>query len=105
MEMVNVGEFQTPTDSKVIKKVPILTNQLISTIFSVGVNSEIPAHLHSEFDEIHYIIDGSGKVTVGKESKSVSKGMLLLIPKSKTHYFSTKDEKLTILSFSLVSKG
>jgi mannose-6-phosphate isomerase-like protein (cupin superfamily) len=102
MEIIQISSVKDFTESKIVKKVPILTEQLMATILLIPPNSKAPAHAHSETDEIHYIIKGNGSITVGKNSKNVNEGMLILVPKTESHYFSTSDMNMIILSQSPV---
>ena len=105
MEFINVNNSMDHQNSKVIKKVPILTDQLMSTLLHIDSDTEIPAHSHTNFDEIHYIIRGNGEITIDKEQMSISAGMLILVPKTKPHYYSTVKDKLLVLTISLVQDG
>ena len=102
MEIIQISSIKEFKESKIVKKVPILTEQLMATILLIPPGSKAPAHAHSESDEIHYIIKGTGKITVGKNSETVNEGMLILVPKTESHYFSTSDENLIVLSNSPV---
>jgi mannose-6-phosphate isomerase-like protein (cupin superfamily) len=74
----------------------------MATILSIGPNTIIPAHIHSESDEILYIVKGNGKITVGSKSITIKEGMLILVPKTESHYFSTSKESMIVLSNSPV---
>jgi mannose-6-phosphate isomerase-like protein (cupin superfamily) len=87
---------------KVVKKVPILTDQLMATVLLIPPNMKIPAHVHSESDEIHYIVSGSGKISIGKQNRAIKEGMLILVPKAKSHYFITEKKPMVVLSNSPV---
>lgn len=102
MELINIEDIKELRNSKVIKKVPILTDQLMATILSIPPNTKIPSHIHTGSDEIHYVIKGEGKITIGKKSKTIKEGMLILVPKTESHYFSTLYEQLIVLSNSPV---
>ena len=102
MEIIQIENIKDFKDSKIVKKVPILTEQLMATILLIPPNSKAPAHTHSESDEIHYIIKGNGKITVGESTEKVNEGMLILVPKTESHFFSTSDDNLTVLSNSPV---
>ena len=102
MEFINVKNSLAHQNSKVIKKVPILTDQLMSTLLYIDSDTETPAHSHTNFDEIHYIIQGNGEITIGEEHRSISAGMLILVPKTKPHYYSTVKDKLLVLTTGLV---
>ncbi|UCF07258.1 MAG: cupin domain-containing protein [Thermoplasmata archaeon] len=102
MEMIDIKDIEKGSDSKPVKKVPILTDQLMATILTIGPNTKIPAHIHPDSDEIHYIVKGTGKITVGNKSITIKEGMLILVPKTESHYFSTSNEQMIVLSNSPV---
>lgn len=102
MELVSINDIQSFQESKVIKKIPIISDQLMSTLLFIGANTNTPKHNHIDFDEIHYIIQGAGEVTIDGESSSVNEGMMILVPKAKPHNFKTEDKQMTVLSFNLV---
>jgi mannose-6-phosphate isomerase-like protein (cupin superfamily) len=102
MEIIHINNIKDFKESKIVKKVPILTEQLMATILLIPPGSKAPAHAHSETDEIHYVIEGTGKITVGTNSENVNEGMLILVPKTESHYFSTSNANLIILSQSPV---
>lgn len=101
MELVDINDVDDLRYSNIVKKVPILTDQLIVTILSIDIGTELPAHSHTDTDELHYIIKGSGKITVDGESRSIKEGILTLVPKAKTHYFTTFREQLIVMSISI----
>jgi mannose-6-phosphate isomerase-like protein (cupin superfamily) len=102
MEIIDIDGDNKFKELKTIKKVPILTDQMMATLLLIPPNTEVPAHSHIESDEIHYIISGSGRITIGSQSEKVQKGMLILVQKAEFHYFSTLKDPLIILSNSPV---
>jgi len=103
MDLIDINKYRKFKDSKIMKKVPILTDQLMATMLIIGPQTNIPAHNHLNIDEVHYIIRGSGRIKVGKESKPVKKGMMILIPKGKSHCYSTSKDKLMVISIRPVA--
>ncbi len=101
-QSVDIFDLKKSLGFKVVKKVPILTDQLIATILMIPPNTIIPAHIHSESDEIHYIVSGSGKISIGKQNRTIKEGMLILVPKTKPHYFSTGNKPMVVLANSPV---
>ncbi|UCE36154.1 MAG: cupin domain-containing protein [Thermoplasmata archaeon] len=101
-ESVEIFDLNESQGFKVVKKVPILTDQLMATVLMIPPNTKIPAHMHSESDEIHYIVSGSGKISIGKENRAIKEGMLILVPKAKSHYFTTEKKPMVVLSNSPV---
>jgi mannose-6-phosphate isomerase-like protein (cupin superfamily) len=102
MDLVNINDLQNFQDSKVFKQIPIITNQIMSTILFIGSNTDTPPHTHNGFDEIHLIIQGTGKITVDNESCVVNEGMMILIKSYESHNFSTMDKEMTVLTMNMV---
>ena len=102
MEIIQIEGINDFIESKIVKQVPILTEQLMATILMIPSNAKTPAHAHTESDEIHYIIRGTGRISVGKNSNKVQEGNLILVPKTESHYFSTSENTLIVLSQSPV---
>jgi mannose-6-phosphate isomerase-like protein (cupin superfamily) len=101
-QSIDIFDLKESQGFKVVKKVPILTDQLMVTVLMIPPNTKIPAHVHSESDEIHYIVSGSGKISIGEENRNIKEGMLILVPKTKTHYFTTDKKPMIVLSNSPV---
>lgn len=102
MEIIDIESEEKINESKTIKKVPILSDQMMATLLLIPPNTEVPAHSHLESDEIHYVISGSGKITIGGHSEKVRKGMLILVQRAEFHYFTTQKEPLVVLTNSPV---
>ena len=100
MECISIPDIEEFQTSSIVKKVPVLTEQLMALLICVDKNKETTPHIHDEADELQYIITGSGKLTVGKTELELSKGMLILVPKSTLHFFSTSLNQLTVMSIS-----
>ncbi|UCE75423.1 MAG: cupin domain-containing protein [Methanomassiliicoccales archaeon] len=101
-EYVDIFDLKESHGFKVVKKVPILTDQLMATVLMIPPNTKIPAHVHFENDEIHYIVSGSGKISIGNKNRTIKEGMLIWVPKAKSHFFSTEKKSMVVLSNSPV---
>lgn len=55
-----------------------------------------PKHPHKE-DELYYIIEGSGMVSVGEETFAVSDGDVVFVEQGTEHDFFDVDEEITAL--------
>lgn len=49
-------------------------------------------HAHEDCDELYYIIDGSGILKVGEESKKITTGDLIVIPKGSFHFLTNESD-------------
>ncbi len=99
MELINIDDMKEIEQAKVIKKVPIITDQVIASVYFIGPDRTLPRHIHTDIDEIHYIVDGNGLITIDESSKNISKGMLILVPKGNSHFLSASKNGMTLLSF------
>jgi quercetin dioxygenase-like cupin family protein len=94
-----------PKGSNFTKKIHLMTDQLIATSLFINMNSTLPAHVHEDNDEIIYIVEGSGEVTIENETMQVHKGMLITIPRNKLHHITAREEMLVVLSFTKINNG
>ena len=62
------------------------------------VGSCVGRHHHLETEEIYYILQGSGEMTVGDEVRAVEAGDAIFIPRGQTHTLSnTGQTPMTLL--------
>jgi mannose-6-phosphate isomerase-like protein (cupin superfamily) len=102
MDPIDITKVKSSICSKVVKEVPILTDDLIATTLFFDSNIRIPPHVHEDVDELHYVIRGTGNLNIGDNSRQIKEGMLILIPKNESHCYSTENEKLMVLSIRIV---
>jgi mannose-6-phosphate isomerase-like protein (cupin superfamily) len=62
------------------------------------VGASVGRHHHIETEEIYYILQGSGQMTVGEEVREVRAGDAIFIPRGHTHTLENNgQEPMTIL--------
>ena len=57
----------------------------------------IPRHVHACWDEVIYVLDGGGIVTLNDEQVPLQKGATIFVPKGVWHGFENPDTELFIL--------
>jgi quercetin dioxygenase-like cupin family protein len=57
----------------------------------------IPRHVHAYWEEVIYVLDGSGIAAVNDKRMSIEKGATIFIPKGVWHGFDNPDAGLFIL--------
>jgi mannose-6-phosphate isomerase-like protein (cupin superfamily) len=57
----------------------------------------IPRHVHAYWDEVIYVLDGSGIAALNDERVPIQKGTTIFIPKGVWHGFENPDAGLFIL--------
>jgi mannose-6-phosphate isomerase-like protein (cupin superfamily) len=59
---------------------------------------------HTE-DEIYYVVEGRGRITVGDESHPVGPGSVIYVATAESHYFHEISERLTLLVVFAPAEG
>jgi quercetin dioxygenase-like cupin family protein len=102
MDLIDIKETKSSKCSKVVKEVPILTDDLMATTLFFDSNISIPPHVHKDADELHYIVKGAGRIETEGSTREIREGMLILIPRNESHCYSTDDEQMMVLSIRVV---
>lgn len=75
---------------------PVELCSLAEEVLPVGAS--VGRHHHTETEEVYYILEGSGRMTVGAETREVGAGDAVYIPRGATHTLeNTGAEPLTLL--------
>lgn len=102
MQSVNLLERmkQTPVDPAVgIAVVAGVAEAGVSLGLAV-VHDRIRPHYQKVSDEIYYILQGQGDLTVGEETLTLSEGDTCAIPKGQVHGFVNTGDKPCLILFS-----
>lgn len=77
---------------------PLLSDSLASS-FIIWIRKEVKAHKHLEHSETIYVLEGSGKMTVGEKIMDIKAGDYFNIPVNTPHAVSvTSDTPLKVIS-------
>ena len=63
-----------------------------------------PQSPHAE-DEVYYVLEGQGMITVGDEQQPVKKGSVIFVAKDIVHFFHDIREQLVVLVFFAPAEG
>jgi mannose-6-phosphate isomerase-like protein (cupin superfamily) len=102
MEIIDVFNYKQFKVGSVFKEVPIITDQTMATILLIDSSSHTTDLNHPQKDRIYYIVKGSGRVTIGSESRNIKEGELILIPKGSSHKYTTTTSRLTLISINQI---
>ena len=102
MEIVDVSKYTNFKKGSVFREVPIITDQTMATILLIDSGARTTDLNHPQKDRIYYIVKGSGEVTIDNESRNVKAGDMLLVPKGKSHKYTTNSHKLTLISINQI---
>ncbi len=64
---------------------------------TVNPGKRLEPHSHENHEQIYYILDGGGLLTVGEETRRVRKGDAIYIPPKTSHSFYNDTEKPCII--------
>jgi mannose-6-phosphate isomerase-like protein (cupin superfamily) len=102
MEVVDVSKYTSFKKGSVFREVPILTDQTMATILLVDSDSQTTDLNHPQKDRIYYVVKGEGEVTIDNEARMVKEGELILIPKGRSHKYTTNHHRLTLISINQI---
>ena len=57
----------------------------------------VPRHAHAYWDEVIYVLDGSGFIMLNDERVPIQKGATIFVPKGVSHGFENPDAALFLL--------
>jgi mannose-6-phosphate isomerase-like protein (cupin superfamily) len=104
MEIVKLEEFKEFKRNSVKKEIPILTEGVMATLLLIDKDSNTLGLNNPHHDKIYYVIEGSGVVTIGDNSKKVNKGNLILVPNGHHHKYVTTTKRLVLLTIEELHK-
>lgn len=97
IEIANIPEITEFRAGAVIKKVPIISDQIMASLMFIDFRESIIVLKDSNADMIYHVISGSGKIIIDKEETDVREGTLILVPKGRIHFFSIESQHMTVL--------
>ena len=98
MESIDIGEIMEFRKGKAVKKVPILTSNLMGSFLFIEKETDLLSVRTKDFEEMHYIVEGGGVLDIDGEVREVSQGLFLLVPAHSQYHYSTNiNKKLVVL--------
>ena len=74
----------------------------MATILLIDSGSHTTDLNHPQKDRIYYIVKGHGEVTINEETRMIKEGDLVLVPKGKSHKYTTNSQRLTLISINQI---
>jgi quercetin dioxygenase-like cupin family protein len=98
LEASDGEQMFNPSGEVVVKVDPTRSpNDLCLGTQLVPPGAGIPRHVHAYWDEVIYVLDGSGIAALNDERVPIQKGATIFIPKGVWHGFESADAGLFIL--------
>ncbi len=99
MEHAKIGEMVEYSDAKRIRKRVFLSDDLVSELVCYEPAQGTPVHHHPRQDEIFYVIEGRGTMSVGEEVIEVAAGSAVFVPATEPHGVTAADDSRLVLMF------
>jgi mannose-6-phosphate isomerase-like protein (cupin superfamily) len=102
-QVVHTGELEG--DALSAANASGMRNKLLASLDGITVaiqDGNTPKHLHSNANEMQYILDGTGTIWLGDKEVKVKPGDLVIIPKGTPHG-GTKPDGRTIKAIAIKS--
>jgi mannose-6-phosphate isomerase-like protein (cupin superfamily) len=65
----------------------------------------VAPHSHEDIEEVYYILEGTGEITVNNEQREISKGDIIYVPPKAVHTVLNNGKKpLRLITFSVSLK-
>ena len=100
MKVIKVSDAVAFSPEK-LKKVSLFdTERFFCDVYCFQPGQSQKVHSHDGSDEIYYVLEGRGRVTVGTEERELGAGEITLAPSGEDHgVVNHTDEKLVMLVF------
>ncbi len=76
------------------------TERMFCDVYCFEPGQSQSAHSHADSDKIYYVLDGSARISIGKEERDVEAGTAILAPAGEPHgVTNTSPARLRVLVF------
>lgn len=99
MEHAKIAEMVEYSDIKRVRKRVFLSDDLVAELVCYEPAQGTPVHHHPRQDEIFYVIEGRGTMSVGEEVIEVAAGSTILVPATVPHGVTAADDSRLVLMF------
>ncbi len=98
LAQINLNNYsiQDPEDKNIL--VQKLYSDSLSSSFLIIVKEEVKLHKHAFHTEQVYVLEGKGKMTVGKKQYQIYPGSLIFIPMGTPHSLEVTESPVKVIS-------
>ena len=99
LQTVNIGDISEFDKKDMLKKVPFAADKLVINTYFFSPGQVLRFHEHPSSDELFYIVEGSGQLTVGDNQVMVDSGSLVYGPANVPHgLVNSGNERIVMIS-------
>lgn len=93
---VDVAEMIEFADKRRVRKKLLNESLLEAELVCYEPGQGTQEHFHKTQEEIYYIVEGSGSITIGGETTNVKAGDMVFSPADTPHSIATGDERMVM---------
>ncbi len=99
MDHLQIDSLVEFSAAKRIRKKLLGSPKIVAELLCYEPGQSTPIHQHPQQDEIFYVLEGTGKLTLGDEETDIHPKSLILVPAQMRHGLIAADSRLVILFF------
>ncbi|MFQ5521674.1 MAG: cupin domain-containing protein [Candidatus Methylomirabilia bacterium] len=85
MAGIRVRDSVKFSQEKMVKVAVATTPRVQLDLYCLGPGQSQKAHTHADLDKIYYVVEGTGRLTVGGATETLGQGELLVAPAGVEH--------------------
>ena len=85
MDVLNIKDKIAYNPEKLNKVSLFDTDKFFCDVYCMEPGQFQKVHSHGDSDKVYYVVEGSGKVTVGSEEKTLTKDEITIAPAGEDH--------------------
>jgi len=98
---MKVGNFYSDAEyscNEVIKKTPVVTDNIRLIMIYMEKNQKLNPHLHENSEELFFVVSGLGRIYVGDEIINVEEGDIVHVGNNIVHSIESRDMQLSVFA-------
>ncbi len=99
MDHLHIEDLVEFSTDKRIRKKLLGSGKIVAELLCYEPGQSTPMHQHPQQDELFYVLEGNGKLTVGGEETTINAKSLIHVPAQTLHGVTAGDSRLIILFF------
>lgn len=99
MEHLQVEDLIEFSAVKRIRKKLLGSGKIVAELLCYEPGQSTPVHQHPQQDEVFYVLEGNGTLSINGEQRTIQANNLLLVPAQSQHGLVAGDTRLVILFF------
>jgi quercetin dioxygenase-like cupin family protein len=99
MDHLRIEEFVEFSQAKRVRKKLTASEKIVTELLCYEPGQSSPMHHHPGQDEVFYVLDGTGTISIGAEEQTVNLGSLIFVPAQTRHAIRAADNSRLVILF------